>query len=64
MAGSFLMVVVAKTWRLPGGLSVFISSVALVRERTWQVLQRRQSELKEEALQQAGHFFLFSGSLV
>lgn len=64
MAGSFLIVVVAKTWRLPGGFSAFISSVALVRVRTLQVLQRRQTDPKEEDLQQAGHFFSFSGGLV
>ncbi len=64
MAGSFLIVVVAKTWRLPGGLSAFISSVALVRVRTLQVLQRRQSDPKEEVFQRAGHLFLFSGDLV
>ena len=36
------MVVVAQAWRLPGGLSAFSSSVALVRLRTLQVLQKRQ----------------------
>ena len=64
MAKSFLIVVVAKTWRLPGGFSVAISSVALVSVRTLQVLQRRQSDPKEEVLQQAGHSFSFSNDLV
>ena len=58
------MVVVAKAWRLPGGLSAFISSVALVRVRTLQVLQRRQSDPKGDVLQYAGHFSSFSGGLV
>ena len=51
------MVVLAKTWRLPGGLSAFISSVALVRVLSLQVLQRRQSEPKEEVFQYVGHSF-------
>ena len=62
VAGSFLIVVVAKTCRLPGGLSAFISSVALVKVRILQVLQKRQRELKEEILQHAGHLFLSSCS--
>ena len=64
MAGSFLIVVVAKAWRRPGRLSAFNSSVALVRVRTLQVLQRRQSDPKEEVLQQVGHFFSFFEALV
>ena len=64
MAESFLIVVVAKAWHLPGGFSVFISSVALFIVRTLQVLQRRQSDPKEEVLQQAGHSFSFSSDLV
>ena len=64
VAESFLIVVVAKTWRLPGGFNIFISSVALVSVRTLQVLQRRQSDLNEEVLQQAGQFFSFSEVLV
>ena len=64
MARSFLIVVVAKTWRLPGGLSVFISSVALVKVRTLHVLQSRQSDTKEDVLQDIGHLFSFSAGLV
>lgn len=58
------MVVLAKTWRLPGGLSAFISSVALVRVLALQVLQRRQRDPKEEVFQYVGHSFSLRAGLV
>lgn len=45
------------------GLSMLISSVALVRVRILQVLQKRQSDAKPELFYQAGHLYLFGGSV-